>query len=50
MTRAQVQAYIAKMKKAQGIAKRKLKAMENSPEKDIDALELEVLEEKLDNL
>lgn len=50
MTRAQVQAYIAKMKKAQKIAQAKLKAMEASWEQDIDALELEMLEKKLDNL
>jgi hypothetical protein len=30
MTRAQVKAYIAQMKKAQAIAKAKLKAMEDS--------------------
>lgn len=50
MTRAQVKAYIAQMKKAQAIAKAKLKAMEDSWVEEIDALELEMLEEKLDNL
>jgi hypothetical protein len=38
------------MKKAQKIAQAKLKAMEASWEQDIDALELEMLEKKLDNL
>lgn len=50
MTRAQVKAYIAQMKKAQAIAKAKLKAMEDSWMEEIDALELEMLERKLDNL
>lgn len=50
MTKAQVKAYIAKMKKAQAIAKAKLKVMEDSWIEEIDALELEVLEEKLNNL
>jgi hypothetical protein len=38
------------MKKAQAIAKAKLKAMEDSWMEEIDALELEMLERKLDNL
>jgi hypothetical protein len=38
------------MKKAQAIAKAKLKVMEDSWIEEIDALELEVLEEKLNNL
>jgi hypothetical protein len=38
------------MKKAQSIARAKLKAMEDSWETEIDTLELEILEKKLDNL
>jgi hypothetical protein len=38
------------MKKAQKIAQAKLKAMEASWEQDIDAIELEILEEKLERL
>jgi hypothetical protein len=38
------------MKKAQQVAQAKLQAMEDSWEQDIDALELEILEQELDNL
>lgn len=50
MTKAQVKAYVAQMKKAQAIAQAKLQQAQNSWELDMDALELEVLEEKLKNL
>ena len=50
MTKAQVKAYVKQMKKAQAIAQAKLNAAKNSPEADLEALELEMLEEKLKNL
>jgi hypothetical protein len=45
-----VKAYITQMKKAQAIAQAKLKAMEDSWIEEIETLELEILEEKLNNL
>lgn len=50
MTQAQVKAYIKNMKKAQKIAQEKLEKAQESWEADIEALELELLEKKLDNL
>ena len=50
MTKAQVKAYIANMKKAQAIAKEKLKKAQNSWEIEKEAQELEELEKKLNDL
>lgn len=50
MTPAQVRKYIKDMKKAQEIAQKKLEEAQNSPEADKEALELEILEKKIDNL
>ena len=50
MTQAQVKAYIKKMKTAQQIAQKKLEKAKNSPEAKIDKLELQLLENKIDNL
>jgi len=50
MTKAQVKKYIKDMKKAQAIAQAKLDAAKESWELEKDLNELEVLEEKLDEI
>ncbi len=50
MTSAQIRKYIKDMKNAQQIAKQKLEKAKNSWELELEEIELDILEKKLDNL
>lgn len=50
MTKAQVKKYISDMKDAQEEAKKRLKEAENSWELELEKIEIEILEKKLEEL